>query len=58
MTSGMTQILYISYFNVWTRHDVHRAQAHTVCTRQIDIKRQRTFYSGVRTTGLQTLSLS
>jgi len=41
------------------RHEVHRVQAHTVCTVQIGENRQnRTSYNGVggRTTGLQTLS--
>jgi len=46
---------YILMF--WTRHGVHRAQAHTVCTTHIDKNRHRMFSNGVvgRTTGLQTL---
>ena len=39
--------IYFIYFKVWTRHEVHRAQAHTVCTTQIDKNRHRTFYNGV-----------
>jgi len=27
------------HFNVSTRHEVHRAQAHTVCTTQLDNNR-------------------
>jgi len=30
------------YFNLWTRHEVHRAQACTNCTTQIDNSRHRT----------------
>jgi len=48
---------YFLYFNLWTRHEVHRAQAHTICTTHIDNNRHRTFCNGVggRSTGLQTL---
>ena len=31
------------YFYLWTRHEVHRAQARTICTTQIDNNRHRTF---------------
>jgi len=34
---------YILIFNLWTRHEVHRAQARTICTTQIDNNRHRTF---------------
>ena len=45
------------YFNLWTRHEVHRAQARTICTTQIDNNRHRTFCIGVggRTTGIPIL---
>jgi len=33
--------------NAWTRHKVHRAQAHTVSTTQIDSNRHRGFCNGV-----------
>jgi len=45
------------FFNLWTKHEVHRAQAHTICTTRIDNKGHRTVCNGVGgwTTGLQTL---
>ena len=48
---------YLFFFYHWTRHEVRRAQAHTICTSQIDNNRHRTFCNGVggRTIGLQTL---
>jgi len=35
------------YFNVWTRREVHRAQAHTVCTTQIDKNRHDRFITAL-----------
>jgi len=48
------------YFNMWTRHEVHRAQAHTICTTRIDNNSHRTICNDVGgwTTGLQTLNCS
>jgi len=56
-----TMVLHLSYLILmfWNRHEVHRVQAHTVCTTQVDKNRHnRRFYNGVggRTAGLQTLS--
>jgi len=31
----------IIYFNIYTRHEVHRAQAHTVCTTQVKTDTER-----------------
>ena len=44
------------YFNIWTRHEVHRAQAHTIYTTRIDNNSRRTVCNGVGgwTTRLQT----
>ena len=49
-------VCFYIYFKVCTRYEVHTAQAHTVCTTQIDNNRHRTFCNGVggRNTGLQT----
>jgi len=45
------------YFNIWTRHEVRRAQARTICTTRIDNNSHRTVCTGAGgwTTGLQTL---
>jgi len=35
------------YSNVCTRHKVHRAQAHTVCTTQTDKNRHKCFVTAL-----------
>jgi len=62
MIFGNIHWYLFSYFKLWTRHEVNRAQAYTICTAQIhnwlkDNNSHRKLFNGVGggTTGLKTL---